>query len=362
MATTSGSGRSCTDKAVMPIWLFSWPFHDLWSFQGHIPVHDRLDPAGRTPLRQLPVMVVGYWQWLGVGGDDVEYIPGISSSNLADLKAVFQRNDHGVLQLALDCISRVPKAQYLLFTSIYELEPQVTNNLRETFPFPVYPIGPAIPYLEREQNNYGTNNSTNDHGYIQWLDSKPADSVLYISLGSFLSVSSTQMDEILAGLQNSNVNFVWVARGEASRLKEICGDKGLVLPWCDQLRVLCHSSVGGFWTHCGWNSTLEAVFAGVPMLTFPLFLDQDPNSNQIVEDWKIGWEAKREIGTQKILTREEIAEVIKRFMDLNSDEGIEVRRKVRQLRDICQGATTESGSSVINLTAFIQDISQGHNH
>ncbi|KAJ0084454.1 hypothetical protein Patl1_31011 [Pistacia atlantica] len=80
--------------------------------------------------------------------DDVEYIPGISSSNLADLKAVFQRNDHGVLQLALDCISRVPKAQYLLFTSIYELEPQVTNNLRATFPFPVYPIGPAIPYLE----------------------------------------------------------------------------------------------------------------------------------------------------------------------------------------------------------------------
>ncbi|KAJ0084455.1 hypothetical protein Patl1_31010 [Pistacia atlantica] len=170
------------------------------------------------------------------------------------------------------------------------------------------------------------------------------------------------MDEILAGLQNSNVNFVWVARGEASRLKEICGDKGLVLPWCDQLRVLCHSSVGGFWTHCGWNSTLEAVFAGVPMLTFPLFLDQDPNSNQIVEDWKIGWEVKREIGTQKILTREEIAEAIKGFMDLNSDEGIEIRRKARQLRDICQGATTESGSSVINLTAFIQDISQGHNH
>lgn len=294
--------------------------------------------------------------------DDVEDIPSISSSNLADLQTVFHRNDHGVLQLLLDCISRVPKTQYLLFTSIYELEPHVTNNLRETFPFPVYPVGPSVPYLELEQNNHGTNARTYDPCCIQWLDSKPADSVLYISLGSFLSVSSTQMDEILAGLQDSNVYFMWVARGEACRLKEICGEKGVVVPWCDQLRVLCHSSVGGFWTHCGWNSTLEAVFAGVPMLTFPLFLDQDPNSNQIVEDWKIGWKVKIEIGTQNILTREEIADVVKRFMDLNSDEGIEMRRKARQIRDICQEATTESGSSVINLTSFIQDVSQGHSH
>ncbi|XP_031271857.1 UDP-glycosyltransferase 87A1-like [Pistacia vera] len=297
--------------------------------------------------------------------DHVDYIPGISSSNIADLKTVFHKNDNGVLQLLLDCISRVPKAQYLLFTSIYELEPQVTNNLISAFPFPVYHIGPAIPYLELKNDAFGSNcNSANEPDYIRWLDSKAADSVLYISLGSFLSVSSAQMDEILAGLQTSSVCFMWVTRGEASQLKEICGHKGLVLPWCDQLKVLCHSSVGGFWTHCGWNSTLEAVFAGVPMLTFPLCFDQDPNSNQIVEDWKIGWRVKKEIGSQNIVTREEISDLVQRFMDLSSNEGKEMRRNVRQVRDTCHGAIAEGegGSSVINLNAFIRDILKGQSH
>ncbi|KAJ0083792.1 hypothetical protein Patl1_31009 [Pistacia atlantica] len=273
---------------------------------------DRLEPPVTAIIADLEVKFSKEHLAVLNLPDHVDYIPGISSSNIADLKTVFHKNDNGVLQLLLDCISRVPKAQYLLFTSIYELEPQVTNNLISAFPFPVYHIGPAIPYLELKNDASGSNyNSANEPDYIRWLDSKAADSVLYISLGSFLSVSSAQMDEILAGLQNSSVCFMWVTRGEASQLKEICGDKGLVLPWCDQLKVLCHSSVGGFWTHCGWNSTLEAVFAGVPMLTFPLCFDQDPNN------------------------------LVQRFMDLSSNEGKEMRRNARQVRDTCHGAIAE---------------------
>ncbi|KAK9940882.1 hypothetical protein M0R45_017518 [Rubus argutus] len=71
--------------------------------------------------------------------------------------------------------------------------------------------------------------------------------------------------------------FGWLV--VTNRLQEVCGGVGFVVPWCDQLRVLCHSSVGGFWSHYGWNSAKEAVFAGVPLLTF-------------VEDWKIGWRVK----------------------------------------------------------------------
>ncbi|KAK1590997.1 hypothetical protein Q3G72_000532 [Acer saccharum] len=130
--------------------------------------------------------------------------------------------------------------------------------------------------------------------YLQWLDSQPAGSVLYVSLGSFLSVSSTQMDEIVAGVRNSGVRFLFVARGEhlTDLFKDGCGNiddqMGFVVPWYDQLRVSSHSSVGGFWTHCGFNSTLEALYAGVPMLTFPIIWDQVPNSKQIAEDWKVG--------------------------------------------------------------------------
>ncbi|KAK4855177.1 hypothetical protein QYF36_004753 [Acer negundo] len=107
-------------------------------------------------------------------------LPGISSSKMEDLKTVFNKNDQRVTQLALDCISRVPKSQYLLFTSIYELELQVTNTLRETLPFPVYTVGPSIPYLELKHSPSGNNTIDNkdDPDYIQWLDLQPGDSVL----------------------------------------------------------------------------------------------------------------------------------------------------------------------------------------
>lgn len=286
----------------------------------------------------------------------MEHTPGLSSARVADLQTVIHKTDKRALKLALECISQASKAQYLLLTSVYELEPEALNTLRTQFPFPVYPIGPAIPYLELDQHNSSYSTSKEEHNYIHWLNSQPSGSVLYISLGSFLSVSSAQMDEIAYGLCISGIRFLWVARADASRLKEICGDMGLVVPWCDQLKVLCHSSIGGFWTHCGWNSILEAVFGGVPMLTFPLFLDQFPNSRQIVEDWKIGWRVERDMGNENLKTREEIAELVKRFMDRESNEEKETRKRARELRDECHRAIAKGGSSDRNLNAFIRDI------
>ncbi|GLU02586.1 hypothetical protein SLE2022_198310 [Rubroshorea leprosula] len=286
--------------------------------------------------------------------EEVNEIAGISSDTVADLRTIFRRDDSRVLQLALECISEVPRAQYLLFTSVYELEHQIIDTLKTIYPFPIYTIGPAIPYLELK-----TKISNEAENYSRWLDSQPEGSVLYISLGSFLSVSSTQMGEIFAGLQTSGVRFLWVARGEASKLKaDYCsGDMGLVIPWCDQLKVLCHQAIGGFWTHCGWNSTLEAIYAGVPMLTYPLFLDQDTNSRQIVEDWGIGCRVKREAGAEKLVTGEEIRDVVGRFMDSESNEGKEIRRKAKEFREICHLATAKDGSSAANLDAFIKNIS-----
>lgn len=290
----------------------------------------------------------------------VDHIHGLSTAQVADLQTIFQENDQRVLQLAIECIERVSKAQFLLFTSVYELEPQAIDSLNAIFPFPVYPIGPAIPFLELEDIS-----SHNDPSYLQWLDSQPAGSVLYISLGSFLSVSGAQMDEIAAGLHDSGVRFLWVARGESSsQLKEKCGGMGLVLPWCEQLKVLCHSSIGGFWTHCGWNSTLEAAFAGVPMLTFPLFLDQVVNSRLIVEDWKIGWRIKKrsEVESEILVTKEEISELVQRFMNLESGEVKELRERARGLKDSCHQAIAEGGSSHSNLDAFVRGISESHGH
>lgn len=287
----------------------------------------------------------------------MDQIPGISSKHLEDLRTVFHDNDPRGMEMLFESISNVPKAKHLVVNSVYELEPQAFDTLKAVLPFPVYPVGPVIPYLDLEDASF----KNGEPDYLKWLDAQPQDSVLYISLGSFYAVSSTQMDEFAIALRNSGVRFLWVAREEASRLKDSCGDKGFVVPWCEQLKVLCHPSVGGFWSHCGWNSTQEAVYGGVPMLAFPLFLDQVPNWRQIVEDWKSGWSVKRaEVGSEILVAKEDISELVQKFMDLESSEGNEVRKRARELKSICRQSIAQSRSSSANLDAFICDFLPGH--
>ncbi|THG13308.1 hypothetical protein TEA_029144 [Camellia sinensis var. sinensis] len=276
-----------------------------------------------------------------------------------DLPTIFYGALRNVLHLAVEAISMVPNAQYFLLTSIYELESHTIDTLKQTIPIPIYSIGPAIPYFK-----LGDNENLSNNFYMQWLDSQPKASVLYISQGSFLSVSAAQMDEIIAGVHDHGIRIFWVARDEASQIKEAgCGDNRLVVSWCDQLNVLCHPSVGGFWSHCGWNSIKEGIFAGLLFLTYPMFLDQVPNSKTVVEDWKIGWKVRRGMGDEMhLVTREEIARLVQRFMDSETDEGKEMRRRAAELKETCRQATSVGGSAETNIDAFIKDISQSHDH
>ncbi|PNX92779.1 UDP-glycosyltransferase 87A1-like protein [Trifolium pratense] len=289
-----------------------------------------------------------------VGDKRVDYIPGNSSIRLVDfpLKDASFRSRR-LLQLALATIPWAEKSQYLLFPSIYELEPQAIDVLRQELSIPIYTIGPTIPYLSHNQVV-----STN-HDYINWLDNQPLGSVLYVSQGSFLSVSSEQIDEIANGLRESGVRFLWVMRGESSNWKNICGDKGFVLPWCDQLKVLMHSAIGGFWSHCGWNSTREGLFCGVPFLTFPIMMDQPLNSKYIVEDWKVGWRVEKEVKETVLIRRDEIARLVRRFMDLDDYEVKEMRKRARELQQVCQSSIASGGSSENNMEEFLGHILHG---
>ncbi|XP_057964860.1 UDP-glycosyltransferase 87A1-like [Malania oleifera] len=295
----------------------------------------------------------------------VDYIPGMSPTRVADLPTIIHGISEPTLRRALDSVVRLDhKAQYLLLSSIHELEAPIVDAIQAKFSKPVYCVGPLIPYpklitpnISAAQSNGG--NDPNNH-VMSWLDSQPRGSVLYVSWGSFLSLSGPQMEEIAAGLSGSGVRYLRVARGEAHRLEEGAGDKGLVVGWCDQLRVLSHCAVGGFWTHCGWNSTMEGVFAGVPLLTFPVAMDQVPNSKVIVEDWKVGQRARKERGAGDLVERGEVAEVVRRFMDSESCERREMVRRVKELQDICQKATAEGGSFDTSLDAFARDISRSH--
>ncbi|KAG8387288.1 hypothetical protein BUALT_Bualt02G0005800 [Buddleja alternifolia] len=289
------------------------------------------------------------------GEERLDYIPGIPSIRLVDIPSIAYIKDQGLIRVTLQNFPYVSKAQYLLITSVYELEPQVIEALKQEFSFPIYAFGPAIPYSNLEKATSLSTNIQNDL-YFEWLNSQPPSSVLYIAFGSFLSVSSAQMDEIAAGLHKSGVRFLWVARGEAERLQEKCGNAGKVVPWCEQLKVLSHNSIGGFWTHCGWNSTIESIFSGVPLIAFPLSLDQTTTRKLIVEDWKIGCDGKRGVGPDGMLRSEEISKLVKKFMDFESIERKEMMRMVKKLQNETLKSISDGGLSKANFNSFLDDI------
>ncbi|XP_047312210.1 UDP-glycosyltransferase 87A1-like [Impatiens glandulifera] len=296
----------------------------------------------------------------GGGGDEqlATYIPGLAPIRLADLPTIFHNKDRNHVDKAILGFSKVNRVQFLVFTSFFDLEPDVRSSLKSQFPFPVLSVGPLIPYRDLHHNNNSQIISPTPSPELQWLDSHPHSSVLYISLGSFLSVSPEQMDEIAAGMKESGVSFIWVARGESSRIRSYLGDDyrgGLVVEWCEQLRVLCHSSIGGFWSHCGWNSTMESIFAGVPMITFPLLIDQVPNSKLIVDDLKIGVRMKGY--KEEMVKRERITEIVKCFMDENSGERRGMVIRAKELKEMNHRAIDEGGSSRLDLESFIKAIS-----
>lgn len=303
-----------------------------------------------------------YTNFVEKGNEEVKYIPGVAPICFADLPTPLSSGEgREVLAGCLEAITLVSKAQYLLITSVYEFETQAIESLRKLYQIPVYAIGPAIPPLFNPRVS-----DDQEPEYLKWLHRQPKNSVLYISQGSFLSASSAQLDELVAGVYDSGVRFFWVAREDASRYEETGGgdrssgsssSRGMMVPWCDQLRVLSHSSVGGFLSHCGWNSTKEAVHSGLPILSFPIFWDQPTNAKLIVDDWKIGRRLLKRNDEESLVTRQEIAETLQSFMDLENEEGKEMRRRAKELQKICQEATGKGGSSRMDLEAFLHDIS-----
>ncbi|KAL6616244.1 hypothetical protein ACP70R_038514 [Stipagrostis hirtigluma subsp. patula] len=279
----------------------------------------------------------------------------LSSIKLSDLEPTI--HNKRTIKHILAAVSSVKNAQCLLFTTMYELEASFIDSLRSILPCPVYPIGPCVPYMTLEGPHTRSNGEVNSLGdYFTWLDSQPVQSVLYVSLGSFLSVSASQVDEFALGLAASEVRFLWILREQSPRVQELIGDtsKGMILPWCEQLKVLCHPSIGGFLTHCGMNSTLEAVFAGVPMLALPLFFDQPIGGRLIVEEWKIGLNLRDWTNKDSLIRREDVSWAAKRLISTDETETKAIRRHALEWKEASRRAVDKGGSAYRNLSSLME--------
>ncbi|WVZ99041.1 hypothetical protein U9M48_044397 [Paspalum notatum var. saurae] len=275
------------------------------------------------------------------------YIPGTKSIRFADLAPT--HTNATMRGKILEAYASVKKAQCIVFTSFQELECDAIDAMRRTLPCPVYAVGPCIPFMALQEQHTAT--AEDADGYTAWLDAQPAGSVLYVSLGSFLSVSAAQFDEIAAGLAESKTRFLWVLRDADARCRVrslvVHGhDAGLVVPWTDQLRVLCHPSVGGFFTHCGMNSTLEAGRVRRGALVDPAH--RPTISRLVVELWKTRLGLKEKARADGVIGREEIAVAVETLMCPDATE--DMRKRAALLKDAARAASEEGGFSWKDVT------------
>ncbi|XP_010031469.2 UDP-glucosyltransferase 29 [Eucalyptus grandis] len=197
----------------------------------------------------------------------------------------------------------------------------------------------AVRPLNREPAG---GNARDDEGEIMgWLEGRERGSVVFVSFGSECFLSKEEMEEMARGLElaSEEVGFVWVVRfpggdGETVSLVEALPegflerteDRGMVVQgWAPQAKILMHPSIGGFVSHCGWSSALEAIVFGVPIIAMPMHLDQPLNS-KLVADLGIGVEVQREDGR---FQGEDVAKAIKQVVV--QEEGEQVRRRAKEL-------------------------------
>ncbi|KAF8701121.1 hypothetical protein HU200_033778 [Digitaria exilis] len=188
---------------------------------------------------------------------------------------------------------------------------------------------------------------------IAWLDAHPPRSVVYVSFGSLSDLDSVEMREVAHGLLDAGRPFLWVVRAsEAHKLPagyEDAAACGLVVSWCPQLEVLAHRAVGCFVTHCGWNSTVEAVVAGVPMVAVPQWTDQPMNARYVEAAWRVGVRV-RPAAADGLVRRGEVASGIGEVMD--GERSGEYRRNAAAWREKARAASREGGSSDRNIADF----------
>jgi pathogen-inducible salicylic acid glucosyltransferase len=226
--------------------------------------------------------------------------------------------------------------------------------------WPLRTIGPTIPsmFLDNgleDDKNYGFDIfKPNTDTCMKWLNGQPKGSVVYVSFGSLVAFEVEQMEEIAWGLRMSNRCFLWVVRElEEAKLPknfvEETSEKGLVVRWCPQLEVLAHEAVGCFVTHCGWNSTLEALSFGVPMVGVPYFSDQSTNLKYIIDIWKTG--LKGSADEKGIVRREATEHCIREIME--GERGKEIKKNALKWRKLAKEAVDGGGSSDKNIEEFV---------
>ncbi|XP_021280942.1 hydroquinone glucosyltransferase [Herrania umbratica] len=294
-------------------------------------------------------------------------IPGCIPIHGSELLDPTQDRKNDSYKWLLHHTKRYRLAEGIMVNSFVDLEGGAIRALQDKEPGkpPIYPVGPLV--------NVDSSSKADGSGCLKWLDDQPHGSVLYVSFGSGGTLSYNQINELALGLEMSEQRFLWVVRSPNDQVANATffsvqsqkdpfdflpkgfldrtKGRGLVVPsWAPQAQVLSHGSTGGFLTHCGWNSALESVVNGVPLIAWPLYAEQKMNAVMLAEDIKVALRAKP--NENGLICRDEIAKAVKGLME--GEEGKGVRNRMKDLKEAAAKVLSENGSSSKALSEVAQ--------
>lgn len=284
----------------------------------------------------------------------------------------------GMEKFAEEVMADQPRFDGMLVNTFDDLEALYVDSYHKASGKKVWTIGPMSLYNKDVADMAARGNiaSIDENQCLRWLDSTKPGSVIYVSFGSLASPIPSQLVEIGMGLEASNHPFIWVIKaGDKSSevekwlsegFEERVRSRGLIIRgWAPQVMILSHPAIGGFMTHCGWNSALEGVTAGVPMITWPHFAEQFLNEKLLVQVLKIGVA----IGVKKMVRwgvetsevmvkRDDVQKAVSTLMD-EGEDGVERRKRASEMGEKARKAMEEGGSSYENMTLLIKQVQTG---
>ncbi|XP_059451864.1 UDP-glycosyltransferase 90A1-like [Corylus avellana] len=243
----------------------------------------------------------------------------------------------------------------VIFNSFHELEPLFVDYWNRECSSKAWSVGPLCLAGPPKESN-------SKPSWVQWLDKKreQGSSVLYVAFGSQADISPAQLKEIAIGLEESKVNFLWVTRkSDQSEVlegfEERGKDRGIVVrEWVDQREILMHECVQGFLSHCGWNSVLESICAGVPILAWPMLAEQHLNARMVAEEIKVGLRVETVDGSVRgFVKREGLQKMVSELME--GEMGKEVRKKGKEIAVMAKKAVEDGGSSCRSMDLLIDE-------
>ncbi|KAL1225799.1 UDP-glycosyltransferase 85A5 [Cardamine amara subsp. amara] len=295
----------------------------------------------------------------------IDWIPSMGNLRLKDIPTFIHATnpDDIMLNFFVHEAERAKRASAIILNTFDDLEHDVIQSIQSLIP-QVYSTGPLHLLVNREieedseLGRIATNLWREDTECLDWLDTKSRNSVVYVNFGSITVMSAQQLVEFAWGLAATKKDFLWVIRPDI-----VAGDAAVVPPeflietadrrmlasWCPQEKVLSHPAIGGFLTHSGWNSTLESLCGGVPMVCWPFFAEQQTNCKYCCDEWEVGIEIGGDV------KRDEVEAAVRELMD--GEKGKKMREKAEEWRRLAEEAAY--GSSELNFQMVVNKVLLG---